>query len=50
MDEIAKELRRDLMCAEHEPSDVEIFCLILFVSIVEFIFGFMVGFAVGIGH
>lgn len=43
MDEITKELYRDMIYTEHEPSDAEIFCLMLIVAIVEFIFGFMVG-------
>lgn len=42
-DEIRKELWDSLSQAKPEISSIDIFCLTLFVMIVEFIFGFMVG-------
>lgn len=38
-----KNIEIDMDSLDAEPSDAEIFCLMLFIAIVEFIFGFMVG-------
>ena len=38
-----KDIEIDMDSLDTELSDAEIFCLMLFVAIVEFIFGFMLG-------
>ncbi len=43
MNEITKQLWDDMLHEEHEPSDTEIFCLVLFTMVVGFVVGFMVG-------